>query len=237
VLTRIMVPLEEALQTLERRGVNLRTYLARHTERGVPSFHVIAGGHEEWVYTPEEVDAIRERERQRLGRDLVVEDADTPVAGDGQPTAPADTFIEQEFHEAKKINKGLKELAPYGLLPGDLVPQVRVAGREPPVRLRLESGDAGKVLTTLRELVSELRRLGEKGLSVTRFKGLGEMNASELWDTTLDPEKRTVMQVRLEDAMKADELFRTLMGDRVEPRKEFIYKHAIEAKDIDLHGA
>jgi DNA gyrase subunit B len=63
------------------------------------------------------------------------------------------------------------------------------------------------------------------------------MGPEELWDTTLDPEKRTLLRVRLEDALKADELFRTLMGDRVEPRRDFIYKYAIEAKDIDLHGA
>lgn len=64
--------------------------------------------------------------------------------------------------------------------------------------------------------MSEIRRLGEKGMSITRFKGLGEMDADELWETTLDPEKRTLMQVKLEDAFKADEMFRTLMGEKVE---------------------
>ena len=89
----------------------------------------------------------------------------------------------------------------------------------------------------LRELVSEVRRLGEKGLSITRFKGLGEMDPEELWETTLDPSKRTLMKVQLDDALKADEMFRTLMGEKVEPRRDFIYKYAIEVKDIDYHGA
>jgi DNA gyrase subunit B len=63
------------------------------------------------------------------------------------------------------------------------------------------------------------------------------MDKEELWDTTLDPDRRMLMQVRLEDALKADEMFRTLMGEKVEPRRDFIYKHAIEVKDIDYHGA
>jgi DNA gyrase subunit B len=85
--------------------------------------------------------------------------------------------------------------------------------------------------------VPEIRRIGERGLTVVRFKGLGEMNPEELWETTLDPAKRTLLRVNLDDALKADEMFRTLMGEKVEPRREFIQKHALEVKDIDYHGA
>ena len=113
----------------------------------------------------------------------------------------------------------------------------RVAGREPLLRLRLENGDSNRALSSLRELNGEIRKLGERGLSITRFKGLGEMGDQELWDTTLDPEKRILLRVKLDDALKADEMFRTLMGEKVEPRKEFIYKYALDAKDLDLHGA
>jgi DNA gyrase subunit B len=74
-------------------------------------------------------------------------------------------------------------------------------------------------------------------LTITRFKGLGEMDPNELWETTLDPAKRTLLRVQLDDALKADELFRTLMGEKVEPRKEFIQKYALEVKEIDYHGA
>ena len=109
--------------------------------------------------------------------------------------------------------------------------------REPPLRLELASGENRRSLWHLRDLVMEVRRLGEKGMSVMRFKGLGEMDPEELWDTTLDPDRRTLMRVRLDDAIKADEMFRTLMGEKVEPRREFIQKHALEVKDIDYHGA
>jgi DNA gyrase subunit B len=101
----------------------------------------------------------------------------------------------------------------------------------------LENGDNRRVLPQLRELAPEVRRLGERGMTIMRFKGLGEMDGEELWETTLDPAKRTLVKVQMEDALKADEMFRTLMGEKVEPRREFIQKHALEVKDIDYHGA
>ena len=63
------------------------------------------------------------------------------------------------------------------------------------------------------------------------------MDGDELWETTLDPAKRTLVRVHFEDALKADDLFRTLMGEKVEPRRDFIQKHALEVKEIDYHGA
>ncbi len=76
--------------------------------------------------------------------------------------------------------------------------------------------------------------MGEKGLHVTRFKGLGEMNAEELRETTLDPANRTLVQVKMDDAGAADRLFRVLMGDKVEPRRDFIEKHALEVRNLDV---
>jgi DNA gyrase subunit B len=71
-------------------------------------------------------------------------------------------------------------------------------------------------------------------MQVTRFKGLGEMNAEELRETTLDPENRTLIQVSMRDAGAADDMFRVLMGDKVEPRREFIEKHALEVRNLDV---
>ncbi len=76
--------------------------------------------------------------------------------------------------------------------------------------------------------------MSSKVLQVTRFKGLGEMNPEELRDTTLNLDNRTLIQVTMEDAAAADELFRILMGDKVEPRREFIEKHALEVKNLDV---
>ena len=71
-------------------------------------------------------------------------------------------------------------------------------------------------------------------MKITRFKGLGEMNAEELRDTTLDPKNRTLCQITMRDAGAADDLFRILMGDKVEPRREFIEKHALDVKELDV---
>ena len=84
------------------------------------------------------------------------------------------------------------------------------------------------------QLVQAVREIGQKGLSVTRFKGLGEMNAEELRETTLDPENRTLVQVSMRDAGAADDMFRVLMGEKVEPRREFIEKHALEVRNLDV---
>src|SRR5438132_9249581 len=237
-LVGVLGELEDSLQILERRGLSLAKFLTRGGAAGLPVYRVMIGSHEHWFATPAEVDAFRQQEQQRVGGELVVVDEATrPAAGNGQTNGHADTFFVQEFHEVRGINRGLERLKEFGLNSTCLVESPRLAGREPEPRFALQNGDLRRILPHLRELVGAVRHLGERGMTITRFKGLGEMDGEELWETTLDPAKRMLMKVHLEDALKADEMFRVLMGEKVEPRREFIQKHALEVKDIDYHGA
>ncbi|RMD58874.1 MAG: DNA gyrase subunit B, partial [Nitrospirae bacterium] len=84
------------------------------------------------------------------------------------------------------------------------------------------------------ELFEYVMAYSKKGIDIQRYKGLGEMNPEQLWQTTMNPETRTLLQVQIGDAYKADEMFTILMGNQVEPRKQFITTHALEAKNIDV---
>ena len=108
---------------------------------------------------------------------------------------------------------------------------VRIVGR-PPFRVR--SGKKVRDAQTFEELRTAALELAKDGIQVSRFKGLGEMNADQLWETTMDPAKRLLIRVDVEDAHAADQLFSMLMGDQVEPRREFIESNAKDVRFLDV---
>jgi DNA gyrase subunit B len=112
-----------------------------------------------------------------------------------------------------------------------LATDLRAAGDAP---FSITAGEKTSSAATLSSAVTELLAQARKGLDVQRYKGLGEMNPEQLWATTMNPETRTLLQVRVEDAYEADEIFSTLMGDEVEPRRRFIEDNALTVKNLDI---
>ena len=245
-LCRTLATLEDALLALERRGISLRTHAAAPgpVSGKLPIYHVYVGQDEHWFTTREALDEFLAREEETVGEELKV--ADNGLGGHGNgagravrsrrgapsPAEAAQRLRIVEFHEVRSLNNQLAELRKMGFEIGSLIPEDRTGIEEPRYRFRRGESDTG--LEDLRGLLAAVRAAGEKGLQITRFKGLGEMNAEELRDTTLDPANRTLLKVTMEDAGAADDLFRILMGDKVEPRREFIEKHALEVRNLDV---
>jgi DNA gyrase subunit B len=98
----------------------------------------------------------------------------------------------------------------------------------------VENGDEKAQLRSLTDVYNHIMAGGKKGQDIQRYKGLGEMNPGQLWDTTMNPESRILLQVRIEDAVEADQVFSTLMGDEVEPRRRFIEDNAQTVKNLDI---
>ena len=164
------------------------------------------------------------------------------AASESNETEAADEAVDEnkisinEFYEVRTINTGLKDLADLGFTIDSLLPQDRTGIQVARYSVRHgEESSANLIgIEDLRGLLGAIRAAGEKGMSITRFKGLGEMNAEELRETTLDPDNRTLIKVSMANAADADDMFRILMGDKVEPRREFIEKHALDVKNLDI---
>ncbi len=98
----------------------------------------------------------------------------------------------------------------------------------------IKRGEAREDIGSFKQVMQWLLDQARKGQSIQRYKGLGEMNPEQLWDTTINPATRRLMQVRIEDILASDEIFTTLMGDQVEPRREFIEKNALAVSNLDV---
>ncbi|MEW4566984.1 DNA topoisomerase (ATP-hydrolyzing) subunit B [Tautonia sp. JC769] len=256
-LVEIAAGLDNALRAFGRRNLPIGEFLGRaHPETGLLPLFLVRQLEADDVYlsSAEELERFtREHAPESLDAAPVVDtdipsaDADADAAeaspeteSDAEASAETPSSADQvpfriiELSEVRSLNKWIARLRDEFALGTDVLLPVEVTGDEPPPRFILDREGDEHPLLDLRELVPTVRKLGERGLKITRFKGLGEMDAEQLWETTMDPSRRTLLQVRLDDAAAANDLFTTLMGDDVEPRRDFIEKHALEVKNLDV---
>lgn len=223
-LCECLSSMEDALVALERRGIGLKAHSNRMDDNNrLPVFLLTIGNDSHWFHTRDRLEEFIEAEN------LTLEAATEEEGADTEKKILAHMV---EMHEVKTINSALKTLAEFGFTIHDLIPEERTGTTEAKFQLARDENRSG--IEDLRALLAAVRSAGEKGMQVTRFKGLGEMNPEELRETTLDRENRTLVQVTLSDAAAADEMFRVLMGDKVEPRRQFIEKHALEVRNLDV---
>jgi len=233
-LLDVLVEIEDREKVVARMGMTLAEFLAQRDKKGrLPVFRVFMEEESHYFYAQEDLDRFIDAEEKRIGTDLeVVAEDDEDAEEAGGPVSERlevhDIFVSKQLNALNdRLGKMRLKLAQYVAPAEDPEP-----GAKAPFVVRSDGTE--RPAWSLSDVLHAVRELGEKGLDIQRYKGLGEMNAEQLWETTMDPERRTMLRVKLEDAASADKMFSVLMGTNVEPRRKFIEDHALEVKFLDI---
>jgi DNA gyrase subunit B len=218
-LLYILVELEKIGKILDKKGVNLTKYLTlRHPKtKKMPIYRVRVEGKEHFLYSDKDLGDFTDKEGKEAEHDVL------------------------ELFEAHEIEQIITKITKLGLDMETYAsedPQKDASGKESGKKsralYRIINEEGEEDINALKDVLAYIKDTAIKGLHIQRYKGLGEMNPQQLWDTTMDPEKRTILKVVLEDAVEADKMFTVLMGDQVEPRREFIENYAHQVKNLDI---
>lgn len=230
-----LIKLEQLRSRVARRGVNPVRYFAQYNAetKTMPSSVVFSADKAKYFHDHEETELNKFiAERDEAGFEVLntaeIHSRETQIDGTFDPKTAEERVEMPEL--ATDVAHVITELAVRGF------PAWTINGREDQTHqfeLRYEDKDS-LFVDSLNDLLHRVREHGGVGISLQRYKGLGEMNADELWETTMDPANRVLLQVTMEDADAADEMFTVLMGDQVEPRRAFIERHALEVKNLDV---
>lgn len=222
---------ESFISRIERKGISFREFLASRNEKGnLPRFRVELVDGPRFAYSNDEFESLKDLDEQAQQKRHEEKLASIP---EEEITSDMRSFTVQRLHfielyEEETLNNLLQNIERYNFS----LDQYNKANG---VLLEITEEGASKTSChTLREVIDFVRENGRKGIEIQRYKGLGEMNADQLWETTMDPEKRTLVRVTLPDAVAADHMFTMLMGDEVPPRRAFIEQHALSVKDLDV---
>jgi len=206
----ILHEIEPLVDLVRRREVDPAEYLAARRDDGALPLYVVLRGtgtdrEARYAFDEEDLRAVNEA-----------------FEADGLPFH----YVEILSHD--KLRDSLDALGALGL------DAARLLGGDETLFTLHEGDEQVAELTDILSLLDKVRDLGKKGMTIQRYKGLGEMNPAQLWETTMDPARRKLVKVVLEDAIKADQIFTVLMGDEVEPRRNFIEANALNVRNLDI---
>jgi DNA gyrase subunit B len=227
-LVKALADVEHIIGVLNRRGIRFDEFVRDHyTGDKLPRYLIRHQGAEEVFYDA----GAYERRLDELGG--------AKNGGNGGKTDGDEEpiVIGEELHEVariEQINKKLKAEFSLDLTDFLLKAEKTDSGESVPTKFVLTHGTDVHEVASLGDICPAIRQIGGKGIEIKRFKGLGEMNAEQLWETTMNPQTRTLLHVRLDDAGEADRLFSVLMGDDVEGRRRYIQDHALEVQNLDI---
>ncbi len=224
--------IEDIARRLDRKGIDFQDYLShRDPQKGLlPQYRVEVrhahGIEYKFVATESELRSYCEQMEKQLGDQLEIF---TEGNGNGASAASKHPRVQWvEIFSANPLAKQVSILEKRGFSVDQL------AQSEAPLFYLSDSKDEKIPIHSLQGLLDTVREMGRKGLQIQRYKGLGEMNPEQLWETTMDPQCRKMDRVVLEDVVKADEIFTILMGDEVEPRRNFILSNALNVRNLDI---
>jgi DNA gyrase subunit B len=228
-----LAELEQLLRAVQARGIPPIEYMnARHpTTKQFPKYRVtVTNGGEpsyHYAYSNEELTELRERLELQLGHQLEI------LGADARPSEASDSAANvglrwQEIYSSPQIARLVEMLEKRGWIFKEQDPDA------PELYTLVDQDGVRRPAPSIFNLLEMVRAAGHKGLTIQRYKGLGEMNPEQLYETTMNPDKRKLLQVVLEDAVEADRIFTLLMGDEVEPRRAFIEANALNVRNLDV---
>ncbi len=230
-LMQAILEVETLIAVIERKGVPFREFLAAKNEEGkLPKYLVHLSDKNKFVYSHDEFAEIKkiDEEYQRGQHEQTLESIPEGERTEAMKEFTLKSLPFLELFEEEKLSNLKDRLSQFGFAFDNYL---KADGKLLDI---IEEDETENPMYTLREIIDFLRVNGRKGIEIQRYKGLGEMNADQLWETTMDPVKRTLVKVTLPDAVAADQMFTMLMGEEVAPRRAFIESHALSVKNLDI---